>query len=251
MREEILSQLDLIERQNQVSIIFAIESGSRAWGFPSVDSDYDVRFVYAHKRDWYLSVAAKRDVIELPADPVLDINGWDIRKALQLLRKSNISLMEWISSPIRYRRNEELFAVFQSVVSLGFSKEASARHYLSMAKTNIAKTLGEHVRMKSYLYAIRPLLCTKWILDKNTQPPMRLRDLVSEYHSGTEVDETINLLITTKSTQTEIETVPTNDILNRFIAVEYDNLIAKCPSENSLPALEDFDEAFREIIACV
>lgn len=118
--ERILEQLDLIERDNDVVIIFAIESGSRAWGFPSVDSDYDVRFVYAHRSDWYLSIAPGRDVIEIPVDPVLDVNGWDVRKALQLLRKSNISLMEWLSSPIEYRRNDELATIFRSVVPNGF-----------------------------------------------------------------------------------------------------------------------------------
>ena len=88
MRDTILEQLDAIEREHDVTILFACESGSRAWGFPSSDSDYDVRFVYVRKLDWYLSISPGRDVIELPVDPVLDINGWDVRKALQASSKA-------------------------------------------------------------------------------------------------------------------------------------------------------------------
>jgi predicted nucleotidyltransferase len=249
MREQILKQLDLIERENGVTIVFAIESGSRAWGFPSTDSDYDVRFVYARKPEWYLSIAPGRDVIEIPVDPILDINGWDVRKALQLLRKSNISLMEWLSSPIQYRCNEEMEAIFRSVVPHGFQQHTSARHYLSMAKTNIAKTHRDNVRTKSYLYAIRPLLCCKWVLERNTQPPMKFRDLVGEYLAPTPVGNAVSNLIDKKETQTETETIPKNDLLDQFISTEFDNLAAMCPDACELPDVTVFDDAFRRIIA--
>jgi len=249
MREQILEQLDLIETEHDVTIVFAIESGSRAWGFPSVDSDYDVRFVYTHKPEWYLSISPGRDVIELPADPVLDINGWDVRKALQLLRKSNISLMEWISSPIQYRRNEELADIFHSVVPCGFQQHASARHYLSMAKSNIAKTDRANVRMKSYLYAIRPLLCCRWVLERNSQPPMTFRDLVAQYLAQTPIGDAVTTLIATKETQTEADTVPKDQILDAFISTEFERLTAMCPNERDLPDAAVFDDAFRRIIS--
>ena len=105
MKEEILRRLDQIEREDDVRIVYACESGSRAWGFESTDSDWDVRFIYVHPRDWYLSidVGEKRDVIERPINDELDISGWDLRKALKLLRKSNPPLLEWLSSPIVYK----------------------------------------------------------------------------------------------------------------------------------------------------
>ena len=108
MRREILNRLSTIEREFDVRIIFASESGSRAWGFASEDSDFDVRFVYCHPRDWYLSVTPGRDVIELDMtnDPVLDIRGWDVRKALGLVANSNMSPYEWLGSPISYRRDD-------------------------------------------------------------------------------------------------------------------------------------------------
>jgi predicted nucleotidyltransferase len=99
----ILEQLEQIEQEEQVTILYACESGSRAWGFPSQDSDYDVRFIYLHKPEWYLSIYDKRDVIERPINNMLDINGWDLRKALNLFRKSNPPLLEWLQSPIQYK----------------------------------------------------------------------------------------------------------------------------------------------------
>jgi uncharacterized protein len=100
--DEIQACLSDIEKTHQVKIIYSCESGSRAWGFPSADSDYDVRFLYLHPVDWYLSIEDKRDVIEVPIKNKLDITGWDLRKALQLFRKSNPPLLEWLGSPIVY-----------------------------------------------------------------------------------------------------------------------------------------------------
>ena len=104
MRQIILRELANLEKEHQVKILFACESGSRAWGFPSQDSDYDVRFIYLHPQDWYLSIEVerKRDVIELPISDDLDITGWDLRKALQLFKKTNPPLLEWLGSPIIY-----------------------------------------------------------------------------------------------------------------------------------------------------
>ncbi len=102
MKQKIIDQLSSIEKEYSVTIILACESGSRAWGFPSSDSDFDVRFIYVNKKDWYLSIADKRDFIEIPIDDALDINGWELRKSLQLMRKSNSPLLEWLSSPIQY-----------------------------------------------------------------------------------------------------------------------------------------------------
>src|SRR5437879_13444130 len=100
MNNQISDELLAIEERERVRILYACESGSRAWGFPSADSDYDVRFIYVHRPEWYLSVFEKRDVIERPLKDCLDLSGWDIKKALQLLRKSNAPLLEWLGSPI-------------------------------------------------------------------------------------------------------------------------------------------------------
>lgn len=249
VHDEILSKLAEIEHDHNVTIVLAIESGSRAWGFPSVDSDYDVRFIYVHKPDRYLSIESIRDVIELPIDPVFDVNGWDIRKALQLLRKSNISLLEWISSPIQYRCSQTLFEILQAIVPHGFRSSFSARHYLSMARSNMARIQADTVKMKAYLYAIRPLLCCRWVLDHNSQPPMLFRYLVASYLSGTALDDVISELIARKESQTEADTVPKNELLNAFITDEFARLSSVLPAGTELPDVEVFDDAFRRIIA--
>lgn len=105
VRTRVLVELEAIEQRHDVRVLFACESGSRGWGFASPDSDYDVRFLYVHKPEWYLRVEPQRDVIERPIDDVLDVSGWELRKALQLMRRSNPTLFEWLDSPVIYRED--------------------------------------------------------------------------------------------------------------------------------------------------
>ncbi|MCA9438875.1 MAG: nucleotidyltransferase domain-containing protein, partial [Candidatus Omnitrophica bacterium] len=138
IHSEILSQLERIEDDRSVSILYACESGSRAWGFESRDSDYDVRFIYIRPRDWYLSVdlEKKRDVIELPIDDQLDINGWDARKALKLFRKSNPPLLEWLGSPIVYAEPFKFASTLREISKTHNAPTGCAYHYLHMARGN-------------------------------------------------------------------------------------------------------------------
>ncbi len=158
MRETILRKLNEIENRENVKILLAVESGSRAWGFASPDSDYDVRFIYVRPREDYLRLEKTRDVIELPIEGELDINGWDLDKTLRLLRASNPTLFEWLSSPIVYRETE--FARdFQGIMQQYFSSKRGLSHYLSMAGRNYREYLkGEKVKAKKYFYVLRPVL---------------------------------------------------------------------------------------------
>ena len=117
VRQEVRRRLDDLEREEAVRVLYACESGSRAWGFASTDSDYDVRFLYVRPRDWYLSIAARRDVIEQPIVDPYDVNGWDLRKALQLFRKSNPPLLEWLGSPIVYRERTSAAAALRRLAA--------------------------------------------------------------------------------------------------------------------------------------
>lgn len=150
MRETILSKLKEIENKENVKILLAVESGSRAWGFASPDSDYDVRFIYVRPKEDYLRLEKTRDVIELPIEGELDINGWDLDKTLRLLRASNPTLFEWFSSPIVYR--ETAFAQdFRSIMQRYFSSKRGLSHYLSMASSNYREYLkGDTVKAKKY-----------------------------------------------------------------------------------------------------
>ena len=184
MKQEIDEQIRAIEAQYSVRVLYACESGSRAWGFASPDSDYDVRFIYSQSKEQYLSIRERRDVIELPVNEVLDVNGWDIRKALQLFLKSNGPLYEWLQSPIIYKEGTNFAQELRKLMPEYFSLRAGCHHYLSMTRNTFEYDLqGEQLKLKRYFYALRPALACRWILERKSVPPMefsQLRTLVTD-----------------------------------------------------------------------
>lgn len=196
MRTRVLQELARIEHERNVTVLYACESGSRAWGFASTDSDYDVRFVYVEQPDWFLQVDAPRDVIERPLDDELDISGWELRKTLGLLRKSNPTLLEWLDSPLVYRQNAEATAQLCALAEAFYSPPAARNHYLSMAKKNFRGYLqGDSVRFKKYFYVLRPLLAVRWIDLGLGRPPMTFADLLSTVDDAQLLDEVACLLV--------------------------------------------------------
>lgn len=216
MREVILKELRKIEETEKVRIIMAIESGSRAWGFASPDSDYDVRFIYVRKSEDYLKLEGIRDVIEWKLDDVLDINGWDLKKALQLLHKSNPTIFEWCASPIVYFEREE-FVELKKLLPQYFSTKKGLFHYWHMAETNYREYLkGEEVRVKKYFYVLRPLLAAKWILDKKTAPPMLFEELI-EAELEAALKPEISRLLELKKVLPEMGLAPKIHSINAYI----------------------------------
>lgn len=216
MRKLILNKLDEIEMKENVKILLAVESGSRAWGFASPDSDYDVRFVHVRSREDYLRLDKTRDVIELPLDSELDINGWDLCKSLRLLRNSNPTLFEWLSSPIVYR--DSAFAdELRATAPQYFSQKRELSHYLSMASGNFREYLkGDMVRAKKYFYVLRPVLACRWILDKSTPPPMPFEELMAaELSPALRAD--VEMLLSLKRNSPEVKMIPRIDALNRYL----------------------------------
>ena len=216
MRETILEKLNEIEKNENVRILLAVESGSRAWGFASPDSDYDVRFIYVRPKADYLRLEKTRDVIELPIEGELDINGWDLDKTLRLLRASNPTLFEWFSSPIVYR--ETAFAQeFRGIMQRYFSSKRGLSHYLSMASSNYREYLkGDTVKAKKYFYVLRPVLACRWILDKGTPPPMLFSELV-DAELDPAVAPDVDRLLDLKMNAPEIKTIPKIESINRYL----------------------------------
>ncbi|MBD2871897.1 nucleotidyltransferase domain-containing protein [Paenibacillus arenilitoris] len=219
VRQQILEELRKIEREENVRILYACESGSRAWGFPSKDSDYDVRFIYVRPVEWYLSIFEKRDVIERPISDMLDINGWDLKKALNLFRKSNPPLLEWLQSPIVYGEISEAADQIRRIAPSTFSPRSCIFHYLHMAKGNYREYLqGEQVKIKKYFYVLRPILACEWIEKHNAMPPMefdRLLDaLVPE---GSELKAVIQDLLARKRAGDEMDYEPRINPINVFL----------------------------------
>jgi predicted nucleotidyltransferase len=249
MKEIILKNLDQIEKQYKVKIILACESGSRAWGFPSKDSDWDVRFLYANPRDWYLTIGEKKDVIELPIDDEFDINGWDLRKALKLLRKSNSPLLEWLSSPIRYRFWDLAIAPIIKLSKKAFMPESSCYHYLSMAKNSMSKFQDDgKIKIKTYMYALRPILCCEWIVRNLHQPPMHISDLISDLLTDTELKEATINLINIKKEHSENFLIQRSSIVETFLNDQLSDLSNKIPKNPPKPNTDEFDKVFREIL---
>lgn len=220
--------LDSVEQEHDVRVCLAVESGSRAWGFPSTDSDYDVRFIYVHRQDRYLSIDDGRDVIERPltAD-LIDLSGWDIRKALRLFRKSNPPLLEWLQCPIVYREQTTLGAGLRGLMATFCSPETTFHHYASMARGNYREFLhGDVVRRKKYLYVLRPVLAMRWIADGHGPPPIEFARLVERGVLDPAVRAAIDALVAQKRAGQELDDGPADPVLNAFIDAELDRLTA-------------------------
>lgn len=223
MRKKIKEQLRRIEDAENIKILLAVESGSRAWGFASPDSDYDVRFVYIRSLEDYLRLDAIRDVIELPIDDVLDINGWDLQKTLRLLHKSNPTLFEWFSSPIVYKKTE-FSDKFRDLMMHYFSSKKTLYHYVSMAEGNYREYLkGDLVKAKKYFYALRPVLACQWILDRGTPPPILFSELLKT-ELPVELIDVVNQLLELKMNSPEIKLIKRISEINEYLDESIPNI---------------------------
>jgi uncharacterized protein len=245
----IAAELARIEASESVTILYACESGSRAWGFESTDSDYDVRFIYLRRTPWYLSIQDRRDVIELPIDDVLDISGWDLPKALGLYRKSNPPLLEWLRSPIVYRRRSTLVDRLRSLENDFYSPKSCMYHYLNMARGNFREYLrGDEVRVKKYFYVLRPTLACLWIERGLGVVPMEFADLVS----GVVTDETmrseIDSLLERKRAGMESDRGPKMPAISAFLERELERLEASTQPPSRASGPEALDRLFHEIL---
>ncbi len=253
MDENIALNLREIESQEDVTIFYACESGSRAWGFPSRDSDYDVRFLYVHPVDWYLSIAEKRDVIERPPNNQLDINGWDLKKALVLFRKSNPPLLEWLDSPIIYHEEFTVASQMRELAKTYYSPSACVHHYLHMAQGNAREYLkGEKVWLKKYFYVLRPLLAIKWIEKGYGVAPTSFGTLVEQVVPPGDLKDEIEELIRQKSAGAELDYGDRIAVISIFIEAELARLEEDQKNFTNNPApvalLDDlFRRSLREV----
>lgn len=233
IRQDILHRLQRAEQEHQVRILFAIESGSRAWGFASPNSDYDVRFVYAHPRDWYLAVdlEERRDVIEYPIVDDIDLNGWDVRKALRLLWKSNPALIEWLQSPITYCEHGDFRQQALALLPAIYTSERGLYHYRSMASKNYRGYLKQdEVPLKKYFYVLRPLLAARWIADGRGAPPMEFERLLAMLNADeAQVRADIHTLLAQKRQAPELGRAAAVPSLNAFIETELARTLPELP----------------------
>ena len=249
VQEIIPEKLHEIEKRENIRIIHCVESGSRAWGFASPDSDYDVRFIYVRPIEYYLRLEKTRDVIEWQLDETLDISGWDLQKALRLLHKSNSTLFEWNNSPIVYKTTPE-WCEISACIGRFFQKKAGLYHYLSTAKSNYREYLqGEQVKLKKYFYVLRPVLACRWILEKQTPPPMLFSELADACLDEALVPAVTGLLRLKMETP-EIGLGSRIDIINEYLDFsieEIDRMIQAIPNDENV-AWADLNRLFLKTV---
>jgi hypothetical protein len=245
-----MDNLEKIQEDRKVKILFACESGSRGWGFASPDSDYDVRFIYMHPKDWYLSIDDRKDVIEQPVNDLLDVNGWDIRKALRIFRKSNAVLFEWLQSPVIYMEEKNVRSELLEFGREYFSPRAAIHHYLGLVNNAYASVKEKpQMKLKKYFYIIRSILAARWITDYNEIPPMEYSKLLPLIQDQTIID-ILEDLLRQKSSATEADTIDTILPLHAFI----DKQIVHCEDKvKMIKAVNQdstrLDQYFRKLIA--
>ena len=252
VRQRIEAKLAEIEGKGAARIILAVESGSRAWGFPSADSDYDVRFIYARRLDWYLSLERRQDVIECLIVDDLDVSGWDVRKALQLLLKANSTLVEWLTSPIRYREDEPAANALRDLAQRTEFLQPARFHYLRLGRSQYrGKIAGrDAVQLKKYFYSLRPALALRWLRTRSGWPPMDLPSLRNGLELDRGIGDAIDELTVLKARQGEAGTGDRIGVLDRFMEAEFAAAEAAAGKGQRTPeALRNSaNELFRSIV---
>lgn len=251
MTEEIKKELEQIEQEKGIRILLACETGSRAWGFPSPDSDYDIRLIYAHPKDWYISLTEPQDYIDLMlADGELDITGWDIRKALRLLSKSNVPMLERIQSPIVYKKDDAFVEQIWKLAKGQFSPIATMHHYWNMASNTKADYEGmSEYKLKKLFYALRATMACKWILDKDSVPPIEFKVMLEQLELPSDLKTRIDELIKLKATKDEAYMHPREQLIDAFIEVEHNRaFIEKGQLKPAKGDKEDLNDFLRAVL---
>jgi hypothetical protein len=251
-QEEIRRRLRQAESEHEVKVLLAVESGSRAWGFASPDSDYDGRFIYVNRPEWYLSVGLEeqRDVIEYPIVDDMDVNGWDLRKALRLFQRSNPGFVEWVQSPLVYESAGAFASRARALLPRVYSVERGVHHYRSMARTNFRGYLqAELVPLKKYFYVLRPLLSVRWLLEYRSPAPIEFGKLLPLIDHDAGLRDAIDALLEAKRQAPELGRAPQVPAIQHFIVSEFARLEQLHLARDARPEVEPLlSELFRDVL---
>lgn len=247
MTQEITQALKKIASEKGIEILYALESGSRAWGFPSVDSDYDIRFIYRQPLDWYMSLQNHKDSIE-NVGKVLDFGGWELRKTLRLIHASNSSIFEKLQSPIVYDQIDGFREELWKLALQYYRPKAGIHHYLGHAKSFMINALNaDMVKLKKYFYAIRCVMAAQWIQAYNEVPPMEFSHLRVMWDDQT-LNDWIDEMLVLKSAGDESLLVSRNDVLNKYLNRKIDegDAYAKAIGRAPETSIEGLNQFFRK-----
>lgn len=218
-----------------VHIPLAIESGSRAWGFPSPDSDYDCRFFFVRPAEAHLTPWTERDVIETPLVDLIDLNGWDLAKALGLLLKGNAVVIEWLTSPICYAGESWFREAFLAFAERHARRNLVAHHYLHLGLRQNQRHLDtdSDVPLKRIFYAVRPAASLRWLRQRPGQnvAPMDFLKLMAECDPPPAVTAIVSELLEAKSRTRELGEAPMPAEIAAFIREEFERAPAAFPEQ--------------------
>lgn len=251
MKEQIQKEIQQLEALLDIKILYAVESGSRAWGFASANSDWDVRFIYIHRKEWYLRIDDGPDNYEkiLPND--IDLGGWEIRKALKLFRKSNPPLLEWLQSPLVYCEDNPFAERLREQMKIYFNPKSCLHHYLHMADGNYKTYLQkEMVRVKKYFYVLRPILACDWIMNTNSMAPMEFSTLLDTQVTDAAIAAEIRQLLTRKASGEELAEEPKITMLNTYLEskLAFFRDYVRAIDAPVAPSSEDLHQLFRQTL---
>lgn len=249
MRTEIIKHIKQLEEDQNIKVLLAAESGSRAWGCPSPDSDYDVRIIFKRPKSQYLEIDDKPDSINYFHGELLDINGWDIKKTLKLIRKSNATPFEWAQSPIIYKEVDGFKNRIINLCKDYFQPRHTINHYKGIAKNSyFSNNLEKEIKLKKLFYVLRPLMAAKWIIKKEEIPPMDIPKLIQIIEDRTIVSH-IRELLKIKETVYEDYLHKIDPLITSFISTEFDYINSmQLPDINSEVDVTKLNQTFKEII---
>lgn len=249
MKTTITARLKTIEAQYNIRILFACESGSRGWEFPSPDSDYDVRFIYIRPLSYYLSVKEREDSLAFPINDELDLNGWDLRKVLQLMQRSNTTAFEWLQSPIVYQEDKDFRDALWLLCQDYFSRRSNIYHYLGITKGAL-ETMSEdkEIKIKKLFYVLRPLLAAIWCVERKSIAPMSIKPLMALMPAA--LQQEVQNLIAIKAGAAEGQLVTIPEALKKWIDERYADCLEKAAGLDKNVFTEiPLDEFFRKTLA--
>lgn len=258
MKTQIIEVLKRIELEYDVKILFACDAGSRALGFADHGSDYDIRFIYVHKLDWYLSIDQKKDVLEVPKqdaltieiNPLLDMSGWELAKTLRLFRKSNPSLIEWLQSKEVYLQQYSTIEKMKAMTGSIFSEKSFIIHHINIARRNFDVGPGKQERnIKLYLYILRSILSGLWIVKYGSVPPVEFPELIQTLSPG-RVKEAALKILTAKQGGERLQNDLDLSIIDDFIIKEMQFLesFAKQLTKKHTDPTKTLNQIFRDTL---
>lgn len=228
MRKTIKKYIEDLERQENIKVLLAVESGSRSWGFPSADSDYDVRLIYVHAPEWYYKVSDQKDtIVYMSDDRIFDLSGWELRKALRLMAKTDPSMTDWLFSDLVYKVDEDFLKDIQKLNDVYYNPIHAMHHYVSMARNLIGAVSDGNVSYKKYLYLLRAILNAEFILTFEKRPPVRFDTLLASLNIPTTIEHGIKSLITEKEMGKEHDLETVDNVLIKYAMQKYQEVIDK------------------------